>query len=61
MHSAKGRTWCITGMWRVRTCTYAEVLWAFAGEDWQAAVIDPSEEHLLQETSISHYATPDAD
>jgi heme-degrading monooxygenase HmoA len=34
---------------------------SFAGDDWQAAVIDPSEEHLLQETSISHYATPDPD
>ena len=34
---------------------------SFAGENWKAAVIDPSEEHMLQETSISHYATPETD
>jgi heme-degrading monooxygenase HmoA len=30
---------------------------SFAGDNWQAAVIDPSEEHMLEETSISHYIT----
>ena len=28
---------------------------AFAGEDWTKAVIDPSEEHMLRETFLSHY------
>jgi heme-degrading monooxygenase HmoA len=36
---------------------------SFAGDDWQAAVIDPSEEHMLEETAISHYIAlgPDED
>jgi heme-degrading monooxygenase HmoA len=36
---------------------------SFAGDDWQAAVIDPSEEHMLEETSIAHYNAlgPDED
>lgn len=32
-----------------------DALRAFAGEDWDRAVIDPSEEHMLRETFISHY------
>jgi len=31
----------------------------FAGENWQQAVIDPSEEELLEETAISHYLVID--
>ena len=32
-----------------------ESLKAFAGDNWQEAVIDPSERELLRETFISHY------
>ena len=32
-----------------------ESIRAFAGEQWQDAVITPDEEHLLQETWIGHY------
>jgi len=32
-----------------------ESIRAFAGEQWQAALITPDEEHLLQETWIGHY------
>jgi len=31
----------------------------FAGENWQQAVIDPSEDELLEETAISHYLVLD--
>jgi len=31
----------------------------FAGDNWQQAVIDPSEEELLEETAISHYLVLD--
>lgn len=31
----------------------------FAGENWQEAVIDPSEVELLRETFISHYEVID--
>jgi heme-degrading monooxygenase HmoA len=33
---------------------------AFAGEDWTKAVVDPSEEHMLRETSLSHYEALEA-
>lgn len=32
----------------------------FAGEEWDKAVIDPREAHLLQETFVHHYHQPDA-
>src|SRR4051812_23700557 len=32
-----------------------DALRAFAGEEWTEAVIDPSEEHMLRETFLSHY------
>jgi heme-degrading monooxygenase HmoA len=32
-----------------------ESIRAFAGEDWQEAVIAPDETHLLKETWIGHY------
>jgi heme-degrading monooxygenase HmoA len=32
-----------------------ESIRAFAGEDWEQAVITPDEEHLLQHTWIRHY------
>ena len=32
-----------------------ESLRTFAGDDWEHAVIDPEEEHLLLETFIHHY------
>jgi heme-degrading monooxygenase HmoA len=32
-----------------------ESIRAFAGEDWEQAVITPDEEHLLKETWIGHY------
>jgi heme-degrading monooxygenase HmoA len=32
-----------------------ESLKRFAGEDWNTAVIDPRESHLLVETAIDHY------
>ncbi|MHC5066322.1 MAG: antibiotic biosynthesis monooxygenase family protein [Planctomycetota bacterium] len=28
---------------------------AFAGDDWQTAVVHPDESHLLAETFVSHY------
>jgi heme-degrading monooxygenase HmoA len=36
---------------------------SFAGDDWEAAVIDPSEEHMLEETAMTHYIAlgPDGD
>jgi len=34
---------------------------SFAGENWQEAVIDPSEEEMLEETSIAHFVTLDTD
>lgn len=33
---------------------------AFAGEDWTKAVVDPSEEHMLRETFLSHYEAVEA-
>jgi heme-degrading monooxygenase HmoA len=33
----------------------------FAGEEWQAAVIDPSEEHMLEQTRIAHYTLVESD
>jgi heme-degrading monooxygenase HmoA len=39
-----------------------ESIRAFAGEQWQEAVIAPDEEHLLKDTWIGHYeALPIAD
>lgn len=32
-----------------------EALKKFAGDDWNAAVIDPRESHLLVETAVDHY------
>ena len=32
-----------------------ESIRAFSGERWQEAVIDPDEEHLLNDTLIQHY------
>jgi heme-degrading monooxygenase HmoA len=32
-----------------------ESIRAFAGERWQEAVIEPEEEHLLEDTWIGHY------
>lgn len=32
-----------------------ESLKGFAGEDWDQAVIDPAEAHLLRETFVYHY------
>ena len=32
-----------------------ESLKKFAGEDWNNAVIDPRESHLLVETAVDHY------
>ena len=32
-----------------------EALKGFAGEDWQRAVIDPDEVHLLKATHLYHY------
>jgi heme-degrading monooxygenase HmoA len=40
-----------------------ESIQAFAGENWQEAVITPEEEHLLKDTWIGHYEilpTPEA-
>jgi hypothetical protein len=34
---------------------------SFAGENWQEAVIDPSEEEMLEETSIEHFVILDTD
>ena len=32
-----------------------ESLRKFAGEDWNKAVIDPREAHLISETEVNHY------
>lgn len=32
----------------------------FSGDDWDKAVIDPREAHLLQETFVHHYHQPGA-
>ena len=36
-----------------------ESIQAFAGERWEEAVIEPDEEHLLQDTWIEHYEAID--
>jgi heme-degrading monooxygenase HmoA len=33
---------------------------AFAGKDWTQAVVDPSEDHMLRETFLSHYEALEA-
>jgi heme-degrading monooxygenase HmoA len=38
-----------------------DALRAFAGDDWSKAVIDPSEEHMLRETFLSHYEAVEAE
>ena len=38
-----------------------ESIRSFAGDEWQAAVIDPSEEDMLEETSIAHYTVLESD
>ena len=37
-----------------------DALQAFAGPDWQKAVIEPQEEHMLAEVFCDHYETIDA-
>jgi quinol monooxygenase YgiN len=37
--------------------TSVAALRAFAGPDWQKAVIEPGEEHMLTETFCDHYET----
>ena len=34
-----------------------DALQAFAGPDWQRAVIEPEEEHMLAQVSCDHYET----
>jgi heme-degrading monooxygenase HmoA len=34
-----------------------DALQAFAGPDWQKAVIEPEEEHMLAQVSWDHYET----
>jgi heme-degrading monooxygenase HmoA len=34
-----------------------DALQAFAGPDWQKAVIEPQEEHMLAEVFCDHYET----
>jgi len=36
-----------------------DALQAFAGPDWQQAVIEPEEEHMLAEVFCDHYETID--
>jgi heme-degrading monooxygenase HmoA len=37
-----------------------DALQAFAGPDWQQAVIEPQEEHMLAEVFCDHYETIEA-
>ena len=39
----------------ISTWSSLEGLMEFAGEDWREAVIDPREEHLLEDVSVFHY------
>lgn len=52
-----GRPLDATGKEFVYVTVWEDVdsLRGFAGEDWQRAVIDPEEEHMLEETLIDHY------
>ena len=54
---AAGKPWadapnvfCMTMLWRD-----LEAVKAFAGEDWQAARIEPQEAHLIAGCSLEHY------
>ena len=39
----------------VSTWSSIEALAGFAGSDWQKAVVDPREAHLIEETYVHHY------
>ena len=61
-HVGKPRDRSSTEFLYVTVWQDVESIRAFAGEQWQEAVIAPDEEHLLKDTWIGHYeALPIAD
>ena len=61
-HVGKPRDRASTEYLYVTVWQDVESIRAFAGEQWQEAVIAPDEEHLLKDTWIGHYeALPIAD